>query len=131
MRRTTRDRALARRSAAPVVLLMRHRWTGLGVLSIVSVLVVLFSDGCAASTTTIVLGGDVMLGRGVAERLGGDWPAAFADVEPLLTSADVAFVNLESPLTTSPKLDFVQKSDVQDFGTQHQLYLDWGNRGSI
>ena len=81
---------------------MRHRWTGLGVLSIVSVLVVLFSDGCAASTTTIVLGGDVMLGRGVAERLGGDWPAAFADVEPLLTSADVAFVNLESPLTTSP-----------------------------
>ena len=53
---------------------------------------------------TLALGGDVMLGRGVAQSLDGDWQAAFAQVRPWLAGADLAFANLESPLTTMPHL---------------------------
>ncbi|MBN1178636.1 MAG: CapA family protein [Anaerolineae bacterium] len=53
---------------------------------------------------TLALAGDVMLGRGVAQSLDGDWEAAFAAVTPTLSSADVAFANLESPLTTAPQV---------------------------
>ena len=45
-----------------------------------------------------------MLGRGVAQALEGDWEAAFADVRPWLADADLAFANLESPLTVGPQL---------------------------
>ncbi|RLC61925.1 MAG: hypothetical protein DRI48_10175, partial [Chloroflexi bacterium] len=48
--------------------------------------------------------GDVMLGRGVAQALEGDWEAAFAGVQPWLADADLAFANLESPLTTVPQV---------------------------
>jgi len=48
--------------------------------------------------------GDVMLGRGVAVALDGDWGVVFAGVRPWLADADVAFANLESPLTTAPLL---------------------------
>jgi poly-gamma-glutamate capsule biosynthesis protein CapA/YwtB (metallophosphatase superfamily) len=51
---------------------------------------------------TLVLVGDVMLGRGVAQALDGDWEAAFAEVQGALASADVALANLESPLTGHP-----------------------------
>ena len=65
---------------------------------------------------TFVLAGDVMLGRGVAQWLDGDWGAAFAEVRPWLSGEDrttstsslagraqtFAFANLESPLTTAP-----------------------------
>ena len=53
---------------------------------------------------TLVLVGDVMLGRGVAQALAGDWEAAFAQVAPVLRRADLAFANLESPLTTAPQV---------------------------
>jgi poly-gamma-glutamate synthesis protein (capsule biosynthesis protein) len=43
-----------------------------------------------------------MLGRGAAQALNGDWEAAFAQVQPWLAEADLAFANLESPLTTAP-----------------------------
>ena len=52
--------------------------------------------------TTLVFVGDVMLGRGVAQALGGDWGAAFAGVQPWLAEADLAFANLESPLAAVP-----------------------------
>jgi len=48
--------------------------------------------------------GDVMLGRGVAQALKGDWEAAFAEVRPWLAQADLAFANLESPLTTASQI---------------------------
>jgi poly-gamma-glutamate capsule biosynthesis protein CapA/YwtB (metallophosphatase superfamily) len=51
---------------------------------------------------TLTLVGDVMLGRGVAQALNGNWEAAFARVRPWLAQADLAFANLESPLTTAP-----------------------------
>ncbi len=53
---------------------------------------------------TLAFVGDVMLGRGVAQALDGDWEAAFAGVQPWLARADLAFANLESPLTTAPLL---------------------------
>jgi len=55
-------------------------------------------------TLTLVLVGDVMLGRGVAQALDGDWEAAFAEVQPWLAEADLTFANLESPLTTVPQV---------------------------
>ena len=51
---------------------------------------------------TLVFVGDVMLGRGVAQALDGDWGAAFAGVQPWLAEADLAFANLESPLAAVP-----------------------------
>jgi len=53
-------------------------------------------------TLTLAFVGDVMLGRGVAQALDGDWDAAFVGVQPWLAQADLAFANLESPLTTAP-----------------------------
>lgn len=52
---------------------------------------------------TLALAGDVMLGRGVAEALDGAWSEALAEVTPVLSGADLAFANLESPLTTAPQ----------------------------
>ena len=54
---------------------------------------------------TLVLGGDVMLGRGVAQALDGDWETAFAEVRPWLDAPTspqmqhLVLANLESPLT--------------------------------
>ena len=56
---------------------------------------------------TLALVGDVMLGRGVAQATSGNWEAAFAEVQPWLAEADVAFANLESPLTTAPIPPFI------------------------
>jgi poly-gamma-glutamate synthesis protein (capsule biosynthesis protein) len=50
---------------------------------------------------TLACVGDVMLGRGVAAVLDGDWATAFHDVRPWLADADLALSNLESPLTTA------------------------------
>lgn len=58
------------------------------------------------NTITIVLGGDVMLGRSVNTRLTRsrdyDWP--FYYIGDYFRSADLTYVNLESPLTTSCEL---------------------------
>lgn len=45
-----------------------------------------------------------MLGRGVARALSGNWSAAFAPSAQRLAEANLAFANLESPLTNSPQL---------------------------
>jgi poly-gamma-glutamate capsule biosynthesis protein CapA/YwtB (metallophosphatase superfamily) len=58
----------------------------------------------APATFTLAFAGDVMLGRGVAQALAGNWEAAFAQVRPWLAEADLAFANLESPLTTMPQI---------------------------
>lgn len=50
----------------------------------------------------LVAGGDVMLGRGVTSWLAGEWTGALAQVRPIVTGADLAFANLESPLTALP-----------------------------
>jgi poly-gamma-glutamate capsule biosynthesis protein CapA/YwtB (metallophosphatase superfamily) len=60
---------------------------------------------------TLILAGDVMLGRGVAQALGGEWEATFAGVRPWLSGDERAakdrvltFANLESPLTAAPQV---------------------------
>ncbi len=53
---------------------------------------------------TLAFGGDVMLGRGVAQSLDEDWQSAFSAVRPWLAEADLTFANLESPLTTAPQV---------------------------
>lgn len=49
---------------------------------------------------TLLAGGDVMLGRGVDRRMAetGDFALPLRQLGPLLRAADLAFVNLESPL---------------------------------
>jgi poly-gamma-glutamate capsule biosynthesis protein CapA/YwtB (metallophosphatase superfamily) len=49
--------------------------------------------------------GDIMLGRGVASaHADGSWDQAMAALSPYLTTADLAFANLESPITDAPLL---------------------------
>jgi poly-gamma-glutamate synthesis protein (capsule biosynthesis protein) len=57
-------------------------------------------DGSPTEELVVVLGGDVNLGRGLGRRiLGGKQPRPFAGVAPVLSSADLVFVNLESQLS--------------------------------
>ena len=58
------------------------------------------SDGSVGDELVVVLGGDVNLGRGIGRRiLRGDQPRPFAGLEPILSTADLVFVNLESQLS--------------------------------
>ncbi len=50
----------------------------------------------------IMLGGDVMLGRGVSDTIADDPWGVFHDVQYEVRASDVAVANLESPLTTRP-----------------------------
>jgi poly-gamma-glutamate synthesis protein (capsule biosynthesis protein) len=72
-------------------------------LLIVSLVVCLPGEP-ALPTFTLAFGGDVMLGRGVARALNGDWSAAFAETTKPLADADLALANLESLLTNEPQL---------------------------
>ncbi len=54
------------------------------------------------SPIRLVFVGDVMLGRGVAPVVAGDPSSVFERLRPVLVAADLAFANLESPLTARP-----------------------------
>jgi poly-gamma-glutamate synthesis protein (capsule biosynthesis protein) len=57
-------------------------------------------DGSAGEELVVVLGGDVNLGRGIGRRiLRGEQPRPFAGLEPILSTADLVLVNLESQLS--------------------------------
>lgn len=62
------------------------------------------------TSLTLFLGGDVMLGRGVAQALDGDWETAFAALSPWLDELtspqtnSLLLANLESPLTAQPPI---------------------------
>ncbi len=56
------------------------------------------------TSVRIVLVGDVMMGRGVAGSIAADPDELFAGVRHLLSDADMAAANLESPLTRRPHL---------------------------
>jgi poly-gamma-glutamate synthesis protein (capsule biosynthesis protein) len=68
-----------------------------------ALIAVALSAGCAPKGYELVLGGDVLLGRvtpsGERKDIGGADP--FGAALPLLRSADLALVNLESPLCTT------------------------------
>ena len=84
------------------------------VAALVIVAVVAGCTGTADPTTTtspplpaepavrVVLVGDLMTGRGLAGLLASEPDEVFAGVRHLITAADVAAANLESPLTTLP-----------------------------
>lgn len=61
-----------------------------------------FALQASARPVTLMFVGDVMLGRGVAQALGGAWESAFAELEQVFAQADLVVANLESPLTTAP-----------------------------
>ncbi|MBN2085948.1 MAG: CapA family protein [Anaerolineales bacterium] len=57
------------------------------------------SAGEFQPSASIVLLGDIMLGRGVAEaHAGGDWAAVLHSLQPAIRAADLALANLESPI---------------------------------
>jgi poly-gamma-glutamate synthesis protein (capsule biosynthesis protein) len=59
----------------------------------------LLTAGAYEPSATIVLLGDVMLGRGVARaHAEGEWRSTLQSLTPILQSADLALANLESPL---------------------------------
>jgi len=59
----------------------------------------------AAGTIDVALVGDLMLGRDVAlAHADGDWRGTLDAVGPVLAGSDLAFGNLESPLTGAPLL---------------------------
>jgi poly-gamma-glutamate capsule biosynthesis protein CapA/YwtB (metallophosphatase superfamily) len=56
--------------------------------------------------TRLLLGGDVMLARGVAlvANARGDPSGPLREIAPFLSAADIAFVNLESPFSDEPAI---------------------------
>jgi hypothetical protein len=58
----------------------------------------------ANQTVTLLFGGDVMLGRGVARASAADPSGLLAGITFQVSSADLAAANLESPLTDRPHL---------------------------
>ena len=74
-----------------------------------SVLVSLVLAGCAVApvpgsepAVTLLFAGDIMLGRGVTPIVDTDPESLFQGVRFVVTGADLAFANLESPLTRRP-----------------------------
>lgn len=53
-------------------------------------------------TATLLFAGDVMMGRGVARMVADDPEGLFAGISAVVSRADLALANLESPLTASP-----------------------------
>ncbi len=58
----------------------------------------------AAPPVRLVFVGDLMLGRGVAPVVAGDPTSVFERLRSVIVGADLAFGNLESPLTDRPHL---------------------------
>jgi poly-gamma-glutamate synthesis protein (capsule biosynthesis protein) len=74
-------------------------------LTLVLILSVVAALQAKASAATFAFAGDVMLGRGVAQvNQGSSWDSIFGTITPQIQRADLAFANLESPLTSAPLL---------------------------
>jgi poly-gamma-glutamate capsule biosynthesis protein CapA/YwtB (metallophosphatase superfamily) len=86
---------------SPVSHAVRRPVFSFALLTLVLCGVALLTRPALLPSLTLACVGDVMLGRDVAALLDGDWAAAFDDVRPWLTEADLALANLESPLTTA------------------------------
>lgn len=60
--------------------------------------------GAEGPVVSVVLVGDVMLGRGVAPIVRSEPAEVFEDVRHIIAGADIAAANLESPLTLRPHI---------------------------
>lgn len=69
------------------------------------------------ATISLLFAGDAMVGRGIAPIVRGDPDGLFRDVRHVVRGADVAFVNLESPLTDRPHLSANPNALAGDPGT--------------
>jgi poly-gamma-glutamate capsule biosynthesis protein CapA/YwtB (metallophosphatase superfamily) len=58
----------------------------------------------AAGRIRLVFGGDVIFARGVAARIAKTGQSPLRDIAGILRSADIAFVNLESPFSDRPAI---------------------------
>ncbi|MBC7242262.1 MAG: CapA family protein [Anaerolineae bacterium] len=79
--------------------------TSLLIWMILRVPAVLAENPVSDATVRLAFVGDIMVGRHVGEIIvqqGMSYP--FAHVAPILHSADLAFGNMESPLTTAPRV---------------------------
>jgi poly-gamma-glutamate synthesis protein (capsule biosynthesis protein) len=90
-------------------------------------LLVLFPPRPAAGPVRLAFMGDLMLGRDVARaHADGDWSATAETLQPYLSDVDLAFANLESPLTsaplTRPALDL--RASPQAAATVARLWFD-------
>ncbi len=67
-------------------------------------LAVNIDQSAVVSTTTIVFGGDVMLARHVQvlQEQAGSYEAAWEQIRSVFSQADIAVINLESPLSDQP-----------------------------
>ncbi len=83
---------------------MRRRFA-LACLILSTVVLALAPARRTAGAIDVALVGDLMLGRDVAlAHADGDWRETLEALEPALAGANLAFGNLESPLTTAPLL---------------------------
>jgi poly-gamma-glutamate capsule biosynthesis protein CapA/YwtB (metallophosphatase superfamily) len=77
------------------------------VLAALALLVALTAAAPTAPAATVVWGGDVHLGRGIAEGMGRAGHAdPFDQIKPYLAQADLRVANLEGQLTTAPQRSF-------------------------
>ena len=82
------------------------RSLSLGALTLGVVLLVIAVFQPAEHTATLALTGDIMLGRYVAQsNAPGGWGDTLSALAPCTTAADIAFANLESPLTMAPLVE--------------------------
>jgi len=62
-------------------------------------IILLFPASAYEPSACLVLLGDIMLGRGVAQaHIGADWESALQSLHPVTRAADLALANLESPI---------------------------------
>lgn len=106
-------RRIRRAALAPiaVAVLVLGTWSALGERALVPLVApavreVAIDEPLADDERSLVLVGDVMLGRGVAGRAEREripFATFFDDTRPLLVGADLAFANLEAPLSERGK----------------------------
>lgn len=88
-----------------MVMSRQKNWANLTVAIALSCSIVLICAQDERNSFTLFAAGDIMLGRNVGkmiERLGPKYP--FQAMQPIISKADIAFANLESPITPNGKL---------------------------
>lgn len=82
------------------------RSLSLGALTLGVALLVIAVFQPVEHTATLAFTGDVMLGRYVAQsNAPGGWDDTLSALTPCTSAADIAFANLESPLTKAPLIE--------------------------
>lgn len=103
---------------------MRSKWFGL------SIIIGLALPGFLHASTTLVFGGDVMLGRSVRDQInhrgGGNGAWVTSKLANVFRQADLAMVNLESPFLGGPPSsnDMVFRADPKHIAALTSIGID-------